>query len=109
MRAPGPQHALLAIGRSQRVIGTNNTTRSADIRRSQPAIVGRAHIGIIAVGRATHQWFAAAKDTKRPLGASAKSRQCYRLRRRLNELILMYQFRLEVRLEIALGIETLNE
>jgi hypothetical protein len=42
------QYAPLAIGRSRRVIGTDDADRSADIRRSQPAIAGRAQIDVIA-------------------------------------------------------------
>jgi hypothetical protein len=42
------QYALLAIGRSRRVIATDDADRSADIRRSQPAIASRAQIGVIA-------------------------------------------------------------
>jgi hypothetical protein len=42
------QYALLAIGRSRRVIATDDADRSADIRRSQPAIAGQAQIGVIA-------------------------------------------------------------
>jgi hypothetical protein len=45
------QYALLAIGRSRRVIATDDADRSADIRRSQPAIAGRVQIGVIAASQ----------------------------------------------------------
>jgi hypothetical protein len=45
------QYTLLAIGRSRRVIGTDDADRSADIRRSQPDIAGRAQIGVITASK----------------------------------------------------------
>jgi hypothetical protein len=45
------QYALLAIGRSRRVIATDDADRSPHIRRSQPTIAGRMQIGVIAASQ----------------------------------------------------------